>query len=131
MSGPCECRPRVADGEPCYTVLDCADDSVCTLSVTTFDGTCQKPLAAGATCDPGIILQCGSGLGCDPATLRCVPLLPNGASCTTGGLACVAFTSCVDSACTPLPGPGEACTYQCAIGYECTAGACTKTPFCL
>lgn len=129
LTGTCSCRPRVADGERCYTSLDCADGSICAISNT---GTCQKPLAAGSTCDPRVLYACDVGLGCDPATERCAAKLRVGERCTVEGMDCVVFAECVDSTCTALPGDGEVCSGRCALGYECTDGRCSKgPPFCI
>jgi hypothetical protein len=53
----------------------------------------------------------------------CEATIPAGAPCALGDL-CASGLECTSGTCTPLPGAGAPCTFECAEENYCNSGTC-------
>jgi hypothetical protein len=113
-SGECRAIPIGKSGDPCSR--SCGKGDNCSSTISTFEN------------DPVLTLcREDDALYCD-STRHCVPLLADGASCSSAGCASTSFCSGV---CTPQKGEGSPCASftECRAGLRCTNGSCAPTPF--
>lgn len=130
--GHYSCKPPAAEGAACTWSAECAEGLACVTDLTALPGVCLTPLAAGQTCAPRLWLECDTGLYCDSSTQRCTALAAPGQACDVSTYSCMGFATCAHGLCVALPTEGEACsdTTGCELGFECTAGTCTRPSIC-
>jgi hypothetical protein len=121
-----QCAPPPAGG--------CADAAACgNLALCADERLCAARAAEGEACTTDE--TCATGLGCDPATLLCVPFPGDGQPCQNGTL-CGPGLACDNDFgnCAPLPGDGAPCAFGpfgpsvCASGLGCVNGTCGPLP---
>lgn len=121
-------KGRVAPGGACKNDLDCADEHVCS-GEAEGKGTCAKPAAKGAACEPttplpfgGRHATCARGLACD-AEQRCATVAAIGERCVvTAGATCdTAQASCWNGRCRERARDKGECEFDadCAPGLSC------------
>lgn len=120
-----KCGPLSARGASCRTMP-------CAFGLRCINGTCDKPLAVGATCDAtsgGGACNDALGLYCDPDTMRCAQstLVATGGACNALVLTCLASGTCNESSVCEAPvADGEACSSSrgCQSPAVCVSGVC-------
>jgi hypothetical protein len=139
-------------GDSCVGEATCVE-ALCVASpeLVAEGGACDAELDFGTTCEPGTYCfdvdgdgqarcvpipeageaclgaqqLCGAGLACTDGT--CVVAPGDGEPCnTSGGSPCREDLQCnlETTVCEPLPVGGEACTFFCAAGFECSESRC-------
>lgn len=128
-----QCIPKLKgsrpDGSPCATMMQCAG-GWCELSGTggTTCGVCATLPGEGEVCTDG---RCDFGLACSNMTCTRPVYGGLGDPCNVQGLApCDPALACIDGACAPRRGQGEACAFdsECGVGLECDDLSSTCQP---
>jgi hypothetical protein len=151
--GACGDNDTCADGTYCKPPASGSGDGVCTAYVTmegaacdAFEAcanpmicdifldmpVCEKPAAAGATCNPDALLPCVDlRQHCDMTSMKCVDALADGGACMSSS-ECKNGSSCVNMVCTADLKAGAACMADmgadCMGDLECTNGTCALPP---
>lgn len=126
---------QLPEKAPCRSSLECAAGLRCQ-SLSAIDvGTCGPPRPPGQECNLAIDTFAAltrqdhyatAHPECDGTCSgkRCVAALPEGGACKVD--APCGKNRCEGGKCTaaPLPGPGEACTAECAYDLRCLGGKC-------
>jgi hypothetical protein len=123
------CAALKTAGQACQLDEECPMGTACVLAATPDAGatkTCAKPADENAPCADRCDL---GGDYCDPATMRCVPLVPVGGTCVTGGDSCVRYAGCDNATakCVKLLRAGDPCSltsFPCLGSLKCIAGHC-------
>jgi hypothetical protein len=122
------CRPRLATGASCTSILQCGGDNTCIgLSIVSSDpGQCLRNAQPGDPCDD----LCKGNLYCDGSgTCRNLPRL--GDSCSTLVPCAGASTTCKNGVCTLRSDVGASCGAQtCLPGLFCTSELGDSSPVC-
>jgi hypothetical protein len=126
---------QLAEKAPCRSSLECAAGLRCQGLSAIDVGTCGPPRPPGQECNLAIDSfatltrqdhNASAHPECDGycSGKRCTAALPEGGACKLD--APCGKNRCEGGKCTatPLPGPGEACTAQCAYGLRCLGGKC-------
>ncbi len=124
------CAALKISGQACQLDEECPAGTACVLTPTPDAGatkTCATPADETAPCLGG-----GCDLRadyCDPATMRCVPRVPVGGTCVTGGDSCVLYAGCDNATakCVAHPGAGDPCSltsFPCLGSLTCISGHC-------
>ncbi len=133
VDGVCVPHPRL--GERCDGAdRFCIAGLVCRDFDSSGLGTCQKPLLAGATCDPmapgGEECDMTQSLACDTGTRKCImardPFGGIGDPCTN--TTCSGVSSCSNGICQPRPRDDQLCvagTNDCVHPARCIDCICT------
>jgi hypothetical protein len=125
---PDTCAPvvagAVANGNPCFSGIECAGGYCDSDLTATCPGTCTALVANDGACTDRI--QCASG-ACDGAS--CVPDVPGaeGEPCGFGLFACQAGLYCISGTCEQRLGADAPCSQheECAFGLGCAEdGTC-------
>ncbi|HEX4405806.1 MAG TPA: dickkopf-related protein [Polyangia bacterium] len=127
------CTALKTAGQACQLDEECPPGLGCVLTATPDAGatpTCAVPADENAPCAGSDSCDL-RGDYCDPATMRCVPRVPVGGACVTGGDSCVSYAGCDNATakCVKHPGPGDACSltsFACAGSLACIAGHCAQ-----
>lgn len=117
-------------GSRCRNIDDCDSGKVCEANNGWGSGTCQEPLATGASCEASPN-KCADGFRCQGTQdARTCQALPTSGACFdegNGGL-CGAGASCINGVCEVLPTAGQDCLermgpggyrHYCAQGTMC------------
>lgn len=117
------CVPYGADGAPCAAENDCLP------SLTCYRGVCGLAMQEGEPC--GDVGQCAAGLGCNPETRTCAPVVLAGTDEACDGLVIL----CAVGDCeVPRRQRMGTCVAPAADGAACVAGAssggCDVGAFC-
>ncbi|MBT9554954.1 MAG: hypothetical protein IV100_02945 [Myxococcales bacterium] len=131
------CTAELCEGGACASKpndVACVDDDLCTADRCTASG-CENTLASETCLIDGVCVAAGASHPTDPCR-ACLPATsttawstrPNGAPCTTDGVACTVDT-CQAGACLHTPNDaacddGDACT----VGDACAAQGCVIAP---
>ena len=132
------CKVKAAAGQSCdtsYPGESCVAGGYCVASGPNA-GTCGTLPAEGQTCSPtqsDYLPGCDSMLDyCDSVTLKCVPRISVGGSCSSNP-DCVAYAVCDSTgSCAAKGGAGDACDDvngpRCLGSLYCYAGTCVLPP---
>ena len=135
---PPTCQAKAAAGQPCDASsgsVECVAGTYCVAS-SASTGSCGRLPAEGQTCYPtgdSYTHACDSMLDyCDSLTLKCVPRIAPGGTCTSNA-SCVAYATCdATGRCVAYPRAGEACDEfngpRCLGGLLCYSGTCALPP---
>jgi hypothetical protein len=138
-------KPALA-GEPCNDDTWCLEGLYCHPTVDQ-GRLCEKPIAAGGTCEGTNPLECATGY-CDPTTMKCASRHADGQPCASGddcasGICGLSYTctqgalgspcgydlQCASKRCdlgTGKCAPPLANESPCSANYQCATQVCVK-----
>jgi hypothetical protein len=126
--------PSAGEGAPCASALLCAQPFYCDFDPATNTGTCKRPAATGAPCNPNSSGCDSAGDYCDMTTSTCTPRVAAGGTCDPTQFNCVGYTECVGTTCVARARVGESCAASSGVGClgslacDATTSTCTLAP---